>query len=30
MPGAIDKQSLWLVLYLFATLIGLALFEYLV
>ena len=30
MPGAIDKQSLWLLVYLFATLIALALFEYLV
>ena len=30
MPGAVDKQSLWLLAYLFATLFALALFEYLV
>lgn len=30
MPGAIDKQSLWLLVYLFATLLALALFEYLI
>jgi SSS family solute:Na+ symporter len=30
LPGAIDKQSLWLLVYFFATLIALALFEYLI
>jgi SSS family solute:Na+ symporter len=29
LPGAIDKQSLWLLVYFFATLIALAVFEYL-